>query len=194
MKDSEKLYKIVNESNETVDDLENLTLAQAENELPALLNEGADVYIQDMQWEEGVQEGNLLGGTNLLEAVYELAFGDDAVNKDYSPKEVLDKLREFSDKALHLDKIASGEFFNDCTRIVFGSGTFLCTHINEQMFENDGKESKDGDLLFDMDSFVEENAWEPFQYWKSKDLYQQMDSLGQTHEADIIKLVEAWNQ
>jgi len=34
------------------------------------------------------------------EMVFEIAFGDDAVQKDYSESEVLDKLREFSDLAL----------------------------------------------------------------------------------------------
>jgi len=29
---------------------------------------------------------------NFREEIYELAFGDDAINKDYSDKEVLDKL------------------------------------------------------------------------------------------------------
>ena len=35
-----------------------------------------------------------------IENVYEIAFGDDAINKDYSFQEVIDKLREFSDNAL----------------------------------------------------------------------------------------------
>lgn len=37
------------------------------------------------------------------EEVYELAFGDDAINKEFPPEEVLAKLREFSDKALAFD-------------------------------------------------------------------------------------------
>ena len=35
-----------------------------------------------------------------IEEVYEMAFGDDAINKDYSMPEVLEKLMEFSDNAL----------------------------------------------------------------------------------------------
>ena len=35
-----------------------------------------------------------------IEEVYEIAFGDDAINRDYGAEEVLAKLREFSDKAL----------------------------------------------------------------------------------------------
>lgn len=35
-----------------------------------------------------------------VEEVFELAFGDDAINRDYSMGEVLDRLREFSDDAL----------------------------------------------------------------------------------------------
>ena len=35
-----------------------------------------------------------------VEEVYELAFGDDAINRDYSMGEVLDRLRQYSDDAL----------------------------------------------------------------------------------------------
>jgi hypothetical protein len=38
-----------------------------------------------------------------IENVFELAFGDDAINKGYTYHEVLVKLREFSDKALEND-------------------------------------------------------------------------------------------
>lgn len=34
-----------------------------------------------------------------LEEVFEIAFGDDAINKGYTYAEVVAKLREFSDKA-----------------------------------------------------------------------------------------------
>ena len=40
-----------------------------------------------------------------LEIVYEIAFGDDAINKDYSRKEVLYRLKAFSDKALQCDEL-----------------------------------------------------------------------------------------
>lgn len=43
--------------------------------------------------------------TTFKERVYELAFGDDAINKDYSDDEVLAVLREFSDKALAFDEM-----------------------------------------------------------------------------------------
>jgi hypothetical protein len=43
--------------------------------------------------------------TTFKERVYELAFGDDAINKDYSDDEVLAVLREFSDKALAFDQM-----------------------------------------------------------------------------------------
>jgi len=33
---------------------------------------------------------------NFIEAVYEIAFGDDAINRDFSQKEVLDRLRTFA--------------------------------------------------------------------------------------------------
>ena len=35
-----------------------------------------------------------------IEKVYEIAFGDNAINRDFDSLEVLEKLREFSDKAL----------------------------------------------------------------------------------------------
>ena len=35
-----------------------------------------------------------------IEMVFELAFGDNAINKGYTEQEVLDKLKEFSDLAL----------------------------------------------------------------------------------------------
>lgn len=38
------------------------------------------------------------------ELVYEIAFGDDAINRDFSEEEVLAMLREFSDKALAFDE------------------------------------------------------------------------------------------
>ncbi|MCP3684432.1 MAG: hypothetical protein GY861_17270 [bacterium] len=41
---------------------------------------------------------------NFKEEVFELAFGDNAINKDYSEEEVLKKLREFSDKALKYEE------------------------------------------------------------------------------------------
>jgi len=36
--------------------------------------------------------------------VYDIAFGDNAFHRDYDDKEVLKKLREFSDKALAVDQ------------------------------------------------------------------------------------------
>ena len=39
-----------------------------------------------------------------LEEAYEIAFGDNAINRDFSPKEVIEELKSFSDKALKYDK------------------------------------------------------------------------------------------
>jgi hypothetical protein len=39
------------------------------------------------------------------EAVYELAFGDNAINKGYSDEEVIAVLREFSDDALRYEEL-----------------------------------------------------------------------------------------
>ncbi len=42
--------------------------------------------------------------SNFLEEVYELAFGDDAINRQYDPMEVLERLKEFSNNALKWEK------------------------------------------------------------------------------------------
>ena len=36
--------------------------------------------------------------------VYEIAFGDDAINRDWHPDAVVEELKSFSDKALQYDK------------------------------------------------------------------------------------------
>lgn len=38
-----------------------------------------------------------------IESVFEIAFGDDAINKEYTQEEVLKKLREFSDQAFNAE-------------------------------------------------------------------------------------------
>lgn len=38
-----------------------------------------------------------------LEEVYEIAFGAGAIEKDYTTEEVLNKLKEFSNKALYFE-------------------------------------------------------------------------------------------
>jgi hypothetical protein len=40
-----------------------------------------------------------------IERVFELAFGDNAIERDYTREEVLEKLREFSDNALVLEAL-----------------------------------------------------------------------------------------
>lgn len=37
---------------------------------------------------------------DFIEQVFELAFGGDAINRDYTRQEVLEKLKEFSDREL----------------------------------------------------------------------------------------------
>lgn len=41
---------------------------------------------------------------NFKEAVFEIAFGDDAINKSYVEEEVLNKLKEYSDLALKYEE------------------------------------------------------------------------------------------
>ena len=40
---------------------------------------------------------------NFIEEAYEIAFGDEALNRDFSPEEVIEELQSFSDKALKYD-------------------------------------------------------------------------------------------
>lgn len=44
-----------------------------------------------------------------IEDVFELAFGDDAINRDFSHDEVLARLREFSDKAIEYEIMVDDE-------------------------------------------------------------------------------------
>ena len=39
-----------------------------------------------------------------IEEVYEIAFGEDAINKDWHPDAVIEELSSFSDKALEFDE------------------------------------------------------------------------------------------
>jgi hypothetical protein len=39
-----------------------------------------------------------------IEEVFEIAFGDNAINRDFSHREVLDKLMEFSNNALKYEE------------------------------------------------------------------------------------------
>ena len=39
-----------------------------------------------------------------LEEAYEIAFGHEAINRDFSPEEVIEELKSFSDKALKYDE------------------------------------------------------------------------------------------
>ena len=39
-----------------------------------------------------------------IEEAYEIAFGDEALNRDFSPEEVIEELQSFSDKALKYDE------------------------------------------------------------------------------------------
>lgn len=40
---------------------------------------------------------------NFKEEIYEIAFGDNAINKGYTDKEVISKIRQFSDEALNAE-------------------------------------------------------------------------------------------
>ena len=42
--------------------------------------------------------------SNFKEEIYEIAFGDDAINKNFTEDEVIERIKEFSDKAWNFDK------------------------------------------------------------------------------------------
>ena len=42
--------------------------------------------------------------SRFIEEIYELAFGDDAINRDFSHGEVIEQIREFSDHALEWEE------------------------------------------------------------------------------------------
>jgi len=39
-----------------------------------------------------------------IEEIYEIAFGDDAINRNFSHDEVIDRIREFSDTAIEVEE------------------------------------------------------------------------------------------
>ena len=53
-------------------------------------------YFKDVEAFETVK--------TFLEEAYEIAFGDEAINRDFSPEEVIEELQSFSDKALKYDE------------------------------------------------------------------------------------------
>ena len=54
-----------------------------------------DPRLQDIKSLEKVKD--------FIEEVYELAFGENAINRDWTPQAVIEELRSFSDKALKYD-------------------------------------------------------------------------------------------
>lgn len=54
-----------------------------------------------------------------IDEVFEIAFGDNAVNKDYSVEEVLDQIKEFSDKSLYVDQCVLEENDHAYDRYIF---------------------------------------------------------------------------
>ena len=53
-------------------------------------------YLQSLEAFENVKK--------FIEEAYEIAFGDDAINRDWHPDAVIEELTSFSDKALKYDE------------------------------------------------------------------------------------------
>jgi hypothetical protein len=62
------------------------------------LRELADAGKEDRKAIDELVDENLRL-RSFIEEVFEIAFGDDAINRDFSYEEVLERLREFSDKS-----------------------------------------------------------------------------------------------
>jgi hypothetical protein len=41
--------------------------------------------------------------SNFKQEIYEIAFGDDAINRNFTEAEVIERIKEFSDKAWNFD-------------------------------------------------------------------------------------------
>ena len=66
---------------------------------PDLVDESLEPF------EDWWNTDEISGGTgSFIEEVYEIAFGDDAIKRDFDKEEVLEKLREFSDNALKYEE------------------------------------------------------------------------------------------
>jgi len=65
--------------------------------------------VQKLTRDVHILERSLYQAYRFTEAVYELAFGDNAMERGYSDQEVLHQLRLFSDKALGSDDIPISE-------------------------------------------------------------------------------------
>ena len=46
-----------------------------------------------------------MSDSRFIEEIYELAFGEDAINRDFSHGEVIEQIREFSDNALNWEEL-----------------------------------------------------------------------------------------
>lgn len=76
---------------------ENYSTREDVEEAIALGNiDGDHSYFKDVAAFETVKK--------FIEDAYELAFGDDAINKDWHPDAVIEELKSFSDKALAYDE------------------------------------------------------------------------------------------
>jgi len=60
---------------------------------------------------------NLMSEREFVEAVFEIAFGDDAINRDFSYEEVLEELQDNSDRAWGINMDSSDmEMFQEQLR------------------------------------------------------------------------------
>ena len=89
--ESIKQFFVFYENYSTKEDLEHI-----EKEISLGNIDENDPYFKDLEAFKNV--------ATFIEEVYEIAFGDEALNRDFSPEEVIEKLQSFSDKALKYDE------------------------------------------------------------------------------------------
>ena len=83
---------------------------------------------------------------NFVETIFELAFGDDAINRGYTEQEVIDKIRGYSDKALVLEKTDEELYY------------FCKAHYYSNL------------------DTEEECLWQPFENWSDEDIQECIDN------------------
>jgi len=83
-----------------------------------------------MECENSEGEG-LMDNNTFIEEVYEIAFGDNAINREFSKEEVIERLHNFSDRALVLEDNAFDKDQIKLIKHVFDD--YVAGHPNEEM-------------------------------------------------------------
>ena len=58
--------------------------------------------------------------SRFIEEIYEIAFGDNAIHRNFSHDEVIDRIREFSDTALEVEDGTERKLIDEITEVYDG--------------------------------------------------------------------------